>query len=410
MSGADQSANLGGMLSQIGQTIGGGINSSGLTGNIKNIFRPGVDMNDPESLQRYAQWAGGVGNAEEALQYGRQAADMRENEKTLNMKKAALGIRNQYQQALASKDLVLANKVKEAAGKFSQETGVDAMSGLAQVDAQQRAMSAENRAQEAAQYAQQQRALAEADKQYRGQWLAASPEDKETLRTEMADKGLAGTVASLEAADRSLLAFQQSQEDRANAAIPLSTNELDVARSAIADMSSSGPGGAKMSASLEARLASIENDSVLTNRMKRQRVNELVNTAYNYSVGQASSADALARRLAAEKPSDNDLKSPSEWLTTAVETQLSDLKPGWTTPFKWLGITSTADEKTLTRTIEEGGADLVRRTAAYLTTYPQLTVKEAIGLVAKQTPDNPVQGAAGADTNVRNYDKDGNPI
>lgn len=396
MAGSDQSANLGGMLSQIGQTLGTSPNISGLTDNMKNTFRPGVDPNDPTSLQNYAQWAGRVGNTEESMLYNRQAAALREEQKATNIKKAALGMQNQYQQALANKDLLLASKIKEAAGKFSQETGVDAMAGIAQVDARERAATGEQRAQEAAGYAKQQRELAAADKEYRGKWMSAANEDKEALRAEMADKGLAGTVASLEAADRSLLTFQQAQQDRANSEVALSPVEIEAATSAINDMSSSGPGGAKMSAGLSKRLEAIQSDGVLTNRMKRQRVNELVSTAYNYNVGQASSADALARRLANEKPDSKDLKSPSEWLTTAVETQMANLKPGWTTDVKWWK--ATEDEKALANKIKDGGKDLVRRAAAYLTTYPELTINDAIALATDAAPTAAVGGGTGKDT------------
>ena len=409
MAGSDQSANLGGMLSQIGQTLGTPMNISGLTDNMKNTFRPGIDPNDPTSLQNYAQWAGRVGNTEESLLYNKQAAALREEQKATNIKKAALGMQNQYQQALANKDLLLASKIKEAAGKFSQETGVDAMAGIAQVDARERAAAGEQRAQEAAGYAKQQRELAAADREYRGKWMSSANEDKETLRAEMVEKGLAGTVASLEAADRSLLTFQQAQQDRANSEVALSTSEIEAATLAINEMASSGPGGAKMSAGLSKRLEAIQSDGVLTNRMKRQKLNELVSTAYNYNVGQASSADALARRLANEKPKDTDLKSPSEWLTTAVKTQMENLKPGWLSEIKWWN--ATVDEKDVAKKIEDGGPDLVRRTAAYLTTYPELTINDAIALATSSAPSVAVDGGTGTGSNrVITLDKNGNPV
>ena len=53
MAGADQSANLGGMLSQMGATLGSmGQAGNGLTRSIEGSFMPGVDPNDPESLRR----------------------------------------------------------------------------------------------------------------------------------------------------------------------------------------------------------------------------------------------------------------------------------------------------------------------------------------------------------------------
>ena len=92
MAGSDQSANLGGMLSQIGGALGRGVDVSGLGANIVNMSRPELDMNDPASLQRYAQWSTGVGNKEEGLQYGQLAAKLKREQDTLSAAKAASGI------------------------------------------------------------------------------------------------------------------------------------------------------------------------------------------------------------------------------------------------------------------------------------------------------------------------------
>jgi len=79
MAGTDQSVNLGGMLNQIAGTIGSGYQIDGqnagaaLGGVIANAVRPEIDMEDPESLKKYANWARNNGKSEEALRYEDQA-------------------------------------------------------------------------------------------------------------------------------------------------------------------------------------------------------------------------------------------------------------------------------------------------------------------------------------------------
>lgn len=76
MAGSDQSVNLGGMLSNIGSTIGKGYEIAGksageaMGGLIANAVKPEVDMNDAESIRQFAQWVERNGNPE-------MAADLR---------------------------------------------------------------------------------------------------------------------------------------------------------------------------------------------------------------------------------------------------------------------------------------------------------------------------------------------
>jgi len=74
MAGRDASASLGGMLSQIGGTIGSmGQAGQGLMAPISTTFRPNVDVSDPMSLQRQAQFYGKIGNVAQQKAFADQA-------------------------------------------------------------------------------------------------------------------------------------------------------------------------------------------------------------------------------------------------------------------------------------------------------------------------------------------------
>ncbi len=87
MAGRDQSANLGGMLSQIGTTL----SDTGMGESFKDLMintrAPAVDPNDPESVERAAQYASRTGNAQQAALYMQQARVLRaeqKEQKTMN--------------------------------------------------------------------------------------------------------------------------------------------------------------------------------------------------------------------------------------------------------------------------------------------------------------------------------------
>ena len=79
MAGQDVSANLGGMLSQIGGAFAGaGQMGQGLMRPITMAFRPQVDMTDPESLRKQAAFYGRVGDTEQSRLFGAQATTLEE--------------------------------------------------------------------------------------------------------------------------------------------------------------------------------------------------------------------------------------------------------------------------------------------------------------------------------------------
>ena len=77
MAGQDQSVNLGGMLSDIGSTIGsmGAPAGEVFADAIATANRPIGDMDDPEHLTALAQWAQRNGDAESARMYTVQARE-----------------------------------------------------------------------------------------------------------------------------------------------------------------------------------------------------------------------------------------------------------------------------------------------------------------------------------------------
>lgn len=90
MAGTNQAVNLTGMLSQIGSTLSKGVDISPLTSNIENMSRPKLDMNNPDSLERYAQWAESTGKRQEAMTYRKQAADLRKEQSLVKRSAAAV--------------------------------------------------------------------------------------------------------------------------------------------------------------------------------------------------------------------------------------------------------------------------------------------------------------------------------
>ncbi len=82
--GTDQSVNLSGMLSGIAETLGSGFQIGGVSAgqalgnNIREAAKPELDMKDPASIRKYAQWASRNGKDEEALLMQQKAAEVEE--------------------------------------------------------------------------------------------------------------------------------------------------------------------------------------------------------------------------------------------------------------------------------------------------------------------------------------------
>lgn len=116
MAGSDQSVNLGGMLSGIGDTIGGmSAAGAGYNEAFINAFRPEINPGSPESLQAAAEWASNNGRAEEAAAYRKEA-----NSASLL----------KTQQATQEKQRVIGQKIAAATGLAHQSAEAGDREGL----------------------------------------------------------------------------------------------------------------------------------------------------------------------------------------------------------------------------------------------------------------------------------------
>jgi len=110
MAGRDASANLGGMLSQIGGAFGAAGQSvgQGLMRPITMAFRPTVNMADPESLRKQAAFYGRVGDTEQQRMFSTQAetvAEKQQVEAQRTGQAAVADIQRQMQETLGNKAL-----------------------------------------------------------------------------------------------------------------------------------------------------------------------------------------------------------------------------------------------------------------------------------------------------------------
>ena len=104
MAGQDQSQNLGGMLSEIGKTVGS--MGSSLNPLLQAATKPRGDMNDPAHLANLAQWASQNGDSAAASMYMTQSRDVKakaEKVHTAQGQSKAAGIMQQITDAHTAK-------------------------------------------------------------------------------------------------------------------------------------------------------------------------------------------------------------------------------------------------------------------------------------------------------------------
>ena len=142
MAGRDASANLGGMLSQIGGAIGGmSGGGAGLMRPITTAFRPQLDPTSVESLQRQAAFQGRIGDTEQARLFTSQALALEERnraeeekQRKLREGQARTKALNDYTQAIADKDPVAIKAAEAEAMRVGQLQGFNMMPLLAQAE------------------------------------------------------------------------------------------------------------------------------------------------------------------------------------------------------------------------------------------------------------------------------------
>ncbi len=384
MAGADQSRNLGGMLSQIGTTLGTPMDVNPLMRNIENTMRPtGIDPNSIEDMQQLQQFQQRLGRDNAARTTLGAIGDLRAKQEEAEqdqLKKTLMGFRNQYQQALASGDQALAERVKQAANQASQKTGVDMTKGISQVDQERRVEKSAEQNRERFLWAQQARAKTQQAEEAKAAYLKASPEERATIRNAMLDNEQAGVAMQMEEYDRATERWQMQKDKADNEANlpPVTPGEREVLNSTIERVRETNPKlGERWASSIE----SIENDGILSNQMKRQRIDKMVNSARAFNLNNES-AEAAAARAAKKKASKTeDLKSAPEWMYTAVGEQINQLGLGDFIDFvKGIFGGGTESEEAVTKAIDsvENRSDLDRVTANYLSTYPGVGISDAV--------------------------------
>ena len=142
MAGQDVSANLGGMLSQIGGTLGSmGQAGQGLMRPIMTSFRPQLDPNSVESLQRQAAFQGRIGDTEQQRLFTNQALVLEEKQKEeaekqrkLREGQAQAKAINAYTNALASEDEAAIEAAQAEAMSVGYAQGIDITPVLSQAE------------------------------------------------------------------------------------------------------------------------------------------------------------------------------------------------------------------------------------------------------------------------------------
>ena len=153
--GQDQSVNLGGMLTDIGKTMGsmGDVYKPVLNAATK----PQGDMNDPAHVQRMAEWAARTGDTASAQMYASQARAIQDRQRKITDATTINTATSAYKKAREGGDPKVILEAEKELIDAANATGQDAN---ARLDAVQRGLSQ----QEEAAYQQEQRALAAEDR------------------------------------------------------------------------------------------------------------------------------------------------------------------------------------------------------------------------------------------------------
>jgi len=124
MAGSNQAIGLGGMLSQIGNSLGSGYSQQmmdKLGGNIERMSKPELDMNDPESVEANARWYQSTGKDREAMMMAEKAASMRKEQSAMEAMVIASGNSEKAAAAAQGGDVRLVNQQISTARTKMQE-------------------------------------------------------------------------------------------------------------------------------------------------------------------------------------------------------------------------------------------------------------------------------------------------
>jgi hypothetical protein len=154
MAGQDQSANLGGMLTDIGKTMGS--MGDAYKPVLQAATKPRGDMNDPAHLANLAQWATQHGDTAAASMYMAQAREAKSDaryqaaelkqKRTEAIDQAKVGMVNKYAKAVESGTDV--QKAYDELMEFSSNASVDVQAQIGGIDQRKATQDAQQRAAE----------------------------------------------------------------------------------------------------------------------------------------------------------------------------------------------------------------------------------------------------------------------
>lgn len=143
MAGSDQSVNLGGMLSDIGKTVGS--MGDAYKPVIQGATKPRGDMNDPMHLQNLAQWASSNGDSAMASQYMQEARRISAERKADNQRvvkeakdRAVNTAVSAYNTALMTGDPDKIQEAYDEAVRVGNDTGRTTVNAITQLEGAQR--------------------------------------------------------------------------------------------------------------------------------------------------------------------------------------------------------------------------------------------------------------------------------
>lgn len=389
MAGQSQAVNLGGMLSQIGNSMGSmGSAGNGLLRPLENTFRPEADPTDITSMKNLMQWQSGMGRSQEAALTGRTIADMEAKQyraakdaeaaeakaQKLRHDKMVMGFRDAYANAKTEEQR---EQIRRAASMVSQSEGVDMLSGINQIDQMDRAVAAEERARANHEAANKQRDTAEKSQELMTAYMnAGDDEAKAQIRQQLSDINAAGALQTIDDRERRDTQWAQAQEDRdkrkADEAIPAVTEgERGILTETLSVVKDANP---RLAEGWRKAIEATENNPILSNELKRQEIDRIRRQAETFNLNNASAAAAAARKANATKIEDLKQAPVTTWdgEDTYWGRRVEELDMG-----KIVGFFSK--ETKANEGIDKFGREEVARVAAnYAYTFPEMSADAAI--------------------------------
>jgi hypothetical protein len=418
MAGADMSKNLGGMLSGAAGALGtmGSSYSDSLGRNIENISRPDADPTDIASQESLMQWQNNMGRTDEArntmLHMQQMQAKRKEEEKKAATEKAAK-LSAVLQRIEADPNMTREQKnmaqarIQEGLTGLSGVLGRDTSGVLQGIQkeaaVEQRQADAAQRQQEVHAYNKKVQEDAEIDKQSTSLYYTKTPEEQEGFIADLRKGGQVALAGKLEARYRADTLWAEQRKEQANKdtvanMAVVTAGERKLIDTELDALKLIDP---KSYEKFKSQIDSIENDTELTTKMKRQRINERYEGMSRYVMSQTSANMTAVRNAAKDLRKDTELKNPALGLyvsdsparpapaMVAVREAMSE-GTSWAGNVLrgWRGAEASDEDKAadvVKKWIDGVGEEAAARlAAAIVTTFPSTTLEQALVLAAEK--------------------------